>query len=137
MTYCLTLWPLFMQQPYFTPMWCCRGCSLCLPPLRELSLGRIGLFVMPTVLLGTTERMETLMLLLLRFLARDWESKWPVSKSEMFDDRKEQIRINTILQWDCKQQYSIYEETDDIVTNCLGFNGVKFNYELNQCLYQH
>lgn len=54
----------------------------------------------------------------------------------MFDDRKEQIRINTILQWDCKQQYRIYEETDDIVTNCLGFKCVKFNYELNQCLYQ-
>ncbi len=85
MTYCLTLCPLFMQQPYFTPMWCCRGCSFCLPPLREPSLGRIGLFVMPAVLLGTTERMETLMLLFLRFLARDWESKWPVSKSEMFD----------------------------------------------------
>lgn len=49
---------------------------------------------------------------------------------------KEQIRINTILQWDCKQQYRIYEETEDIVTNCPGFNRVKLKYKLNQCLYK-
>lgn len=33
----VSLCSLFMQQPYFTPMWCCRGCSFCLPPHGALA----------------------------------------------------------------------------------------------------